>query len=188
MAAVHATPERCRYNRNTAASCVRDPRRDRASAAPFADGRRQRRAARHRLHGLDRLQARHHHRHLGRRPHRHRAQSRQQQRRPFRLRAPGPCVSADRQGRRRADALRAHGSHARFVPPRQGRAGRRDLRTGQRRRHRDARAADQGLRETQLKRFGRRPDRLPAGAREAGRACRRVHRGTRSARSRPMAT
>ena len=106
-------------------------RRDRASAAPCPDGRRERRAARHRLHGHGRLQARHHHRHLGRRPRRDRAQPRQQQCGGGRLRASGPHLSADRQGRRRADALRAHRSRDRPVPAQRSRAGRRHLRTRQ---------------------------------------------------------
>ena len=47
-----------------------DDRRDRAPAAPGADGRRQRCDPRHRLHDLGRLPARHDNRHLGRGPHR----------------------------------------------------------------------------------------------------------------------
>ena len=73
----------------------------------------------------------------------------------------------------------------------QSRAGRRHLRTRQRRRHGDARAADQGLRrEAQAQAdLGRRTDRLPAGAREAGRARRASSRSTpRSARSRATPT
>ena len=178
MAAVHATPEKMAFIiRNTAGIvCTPVTERARAPAAPRADGGGERRAARHRLHGLGRLQARHHHRHLGRRSRRDRAQSRQQQCGRRRLRAPRPCVSADRQGRRRADALRAYRGRDRPLPARQPRAGRRDLRARQRRRHRDARAADQGLRrEAQVQAdLGRRADRLPAGAREAGRARRRV--------------
>ncbi len=51
-------------------------------------------------------------------------------------------------------------------------AGRGHLRTRQRRRHRHGRAADRGLRRQAQAQahFGRRPHRLPAGAREAGRA------------------
>ena len=52
MAAVHATPEKMAFIiRNTCRHRVHaDARRDRAPAAPCADGGRQRRAARHRLH------------------------------------------------------------------------------------------------------------------------------------------
>ena len=105
--------------------------RDRAPAAPRADGGRERRAARHCVHRHGRLQARHHHRHLGGGPRRDRARTGQQQCGRGRLRAPGPHLSADRQGRRRADALRSHGGRDRPVPAERSRAGRRHLRTRQ---------------------------------------------------------
>src|SRR6202047_5214097 len=50
------------------------------------------------------------------------------------VRALGPCVAADRQGRRRADALRPHRSLRRPVPARRRAAGRRALGADERRR------------------------------------------------------
>ena len=122
-------PQHLRHRLHAAAG------RDRAPAAPRADGRRERRAARHRVHRHGRLQARHHHRHLGGGPRRDRARACQQQCGRGRLRAPRPHLSADRQGRRRADALRPYRGRDRPVPAQRSRAGRRHLRARQRRRH-----------------------------------------------------
>ena len=102
-----------------------------------------------------------------------------------RFRAAGPRVSAGRQGRRRADALRPHRGLRRSLPAGRAAAGRRARRTDERRRHRDARARGRGLcREAQAQaHLDRRSDRLPAGARQAGQAHRRISgRRARSAR------
>ena len=111
-----------------------------AAAASRSDGGGERRAARHRLHRLGRCAPRPDHRHFGRGAHQHGARARQPQQRRGRFRAAGPCLSAGRQGRRRAHALRPYRGLRRSLPARRPAAGRRALRTGERRRHRDARA------------------------------------------------
>ena len=116
------------------------------ASQPRAYGRGERRAAQHRLHRQRRLQARHHHRHFGRRPHADRAQPRQWQCRRLRLRASRPYLPAGRPRGRRADALRPYGGRCRPLQARRPAAGRRHLRTGQRRRFGDARSAGDGIR------------------------------------------
>ena len=117
-----------------------------------------------------------HHRHLGRGAQQHGARARQRQQRRRRFRAPRPRLSAGRQGGRRADALRPYRGLRRSLPARRPAAGRRAGRADERRRHRDARPGGRGLRRAAQAQahFDRRPDRLPAGARQAGRAGRRV--------------
>ena len=96
-----------------------------------ADGGDQRRAARHRLHRLGRRQAWADDRHFGRAALQHRARARQSQYGRERFRAPGPRVSARRQGRRRADALRPYRGRGRPLQARRAAAGRGDLRARQ---------------------------------------------------------
>ena len=69
----------------------------------------------------------------------HGARARQRQQRRRRFRAARPCLSAGRQGRRRADALRPHRGLRRSLPSRRAAAGRRACRADERRRHGDAR-------------------------------------------------
>ena len=127
VAASHGTPEKMAF-------IIRHTSRHRLRAADGRDAQRlhldpmvSRNDAphRHRLHRLGRLRARHDHRHLGRRAHQYRARARQRQCRRRRFRAPRPCLSADREGRRRADALRPYRGRDRSVPARAARAGRR---------------------------------------------------------------
>ena len=107
----------------------------------------------------------------------HRARARQPQHGRGRFRAARPRLSADRQGRRRAHALRPYRGGGRPLPARRPAAGRRDLRARQRRRH-----GDEGRRRSRPSpsehglqaHLGRRPHRLPAGAREARRADRHL--------------
>ena len=95
-----------------------------------------------------------------------------------------PLVGARR---RRADALGPYRGLHRSLQARRRAGGRRAVRTDERRRQRDARRAGRGLcRKARTEAaLDRRPDRLPAGAREAGRAGRRisgrVHRSGRCA-------
>ena len=74
------------------------------------------------------------------------------------------------------------------MPARRDRAGGGDLRTGQRRRHGDARAAGRGLCQGAhaAADFGRRSDRLPPGARKARDPGRRVQGGERDRRARRL--
>ena len=160
-----------------------------ATAAARADGDRERRPARHRLHRDGRRAPRAHHRHLGRGAHQHRARARQWQQRPGRFRAPRPRVPADRARGRRADAFGPYRGLHRSLPARRPAGGRRAVRTDERQRHRDARAGGRRLRgQAQARlRLDRRIDRLPAGARQAGGAGRRIPAcPPRSARSRAM--
>ena len=68
-----------------------------------------------------------HHRHLGRGAQQYRARARQRQQRRRRFRAARPCLSAGREGRRRADALRPYRGLRRSLPARRPAAGRRAL-------------------------------------------------------------
>ena len=161
----------------------------RPPAASRSDGRRQRRAARHRLHRIDRLQARADHRDLGGGAHQHRACACQQQQRRLGLRAARPRVPADRARGRRADAFRPYGGLHRSLPAGRPAAGRRAVGTDERRRLGDARAAGRRLcREAQAHgAVDCRSDRASPGARETGHARRRVPgRIRRSGRCRAM--
>ena len=141
-----------------------DDRRAGAPAPPHAHGGRERCPARDGLHGDGRRAARLDDRHIGRAAQRHVPGVGQRQYGTLRFRAAGSCLSADRARRRGSHAVGPHGSRRRPLPTRRSTPGRGHLRTGQRRRHRDGRAADRGLRrapppETHL---GRRSDRLSA--------------------------
>ena len=115
----------------------------------------ERRPARHRLHHHRRRPPRPDHRHLGRGAHQHRARAGQRQQRRRRFRPARSRLSAGRQGRRRADALRSHRGLHRSLPARRPAAGRRAVRTDERRRHGDARRRRRGLRRasTSSRRF-----------------------------------
>ena len=118
----------------------------RAPIAPRSDGGFERGAAWHRLHRFGRRQTRHDDRHFCRAALQHRACARERQHGRERFRSPGPCVPAGRQGRRRPDALGPYRSRRRSLQARRAAPGRGDLRTRQRRRHGDGRAANRGLR------------------------------------------
>ena len=143
----------------------------RRRAAPQArpDGSAERRAAGNRLHRLRRRPPRAHDGHLGRAALQHRPRPRQRQYGSGRLRAARPHLPADRQGWRRAHALRPHGGCGRPLPAGGPAASRRDLRARQRRRHREARPRGGRVRRKARPppRLHRRPHRLPSGAREA---------------------
>ena len=141
LAAVHATPEKIAFiiRHTSGIVCAPLTRDDRAPAPPRPDGRRQRRAARHRLHRLGRFPPRHHHRHLGRGALRHGPRARQPQCRRRRFRPARPCLPADRPRGRRAHALRPYRGGGRPLPAGRPAAGRRARRAGQRRRHGQAR-------------------------------------------------
>ena len=96
----------------------------------------QRRAHGHRLHCHHRLQGRPHHRHLGQGARRDGACARQHECPGRRFRPPRPHLPVRRKIRRRADALRPHGSRRRSRAALGAPSRRRHLRTGQRRRHR----------------------------------------------------
>ena len=127
------------------------------------------------VHRLDRGPRRRHDRHLGRRPRaddpgRDRPRDRAARPRPAR-----PHLPAEGQARRRA---RAHGPDRGGRRPRAARRPepvRRDLRGHERRRHDGPRARPRALLRAARAEddHGRRPDRLPAPARPAGRAGRR---------------
>ena len=153
-----------------------------------ADGGDERRAARHRLHRLGRYAPRPDHRHFRRAALQHGSRARQRQYGRERFRAPRPCLPAHRQGGRRADALGPYRGGGRSLQARRAAAGRGHLRTRQRRRHGHGRAADRGLRAQAQSEahFGRRSHRLSAGAREAGRARRRLSREDADRRTRRL--
>ena len=192
VAAVHCTPEKMAFivRHTSGIVCTPMPREEarRLNLAPMVADNDS--AAHHRLHRQRRFQARHHHRHFGRRPHADRAQPRQRQCRRLRFRAPRPHLPADRPRRRRADALRPYRSRRRSLQARRPAAGRRHLRTGQRRRHGDARPAGRGLRRDERAEagFGRRPHRLPPAQGNAGRARRHAPTSTRRAARRKVFT
>ncbi len=140
-----------------------------APPQPAADGRRQRRAALDRLHGVRRLSRGIDHRHLGGRARLHLPRARQPQYRPPRLRAPRPRLPADRPRWRRAHAHRPYGSSRRSRAPRRSAADRRHRRARQRRRQRQEGCRDRGLRERAQAAAGldRRSHRLSPEPREA---------------------
>ena len=160
---------------------------DARRSASEADGGDERRPARHRLHRLGRHAPRPDHRHFRRAALQHGARARQRQYGRERFRAPRPCVPADRQGRRRADALRPYRGGGGPLQARRAAARRRHLRTRQRRRYGHGRPADRGFRAQAQTRahLRRRPHRLSAGARETGRARRRPSRSRRRSASSP---
>ena len=168
VAASLCTPEKMAFIiRNTSGIVCAPLAADQAQApASRSDGGGQRRAARHRLHRLGRRAPRPDHRHLGRGAQQHRARARQPQQRRRRFRAARPRLSAGRQGRRRADALRPYRGLRRPLPARRAAAGRRAVRADERRRHRDARADGHGVRRdaTSSSRF-RSPTSSPTGSR-----------------------
>ena len=102
VAASLCTPEKMAFIiRNTSGIVCAPLALGRGQApASRSDGGAQRRAARHRLHGLGRRAPRPDHRHLGGGAHQHRARARQRQQRRHRFRAARPRLSAGR--RRRA--------------------------------------------------------------------------------------
>ena len=190
LAAVHATPEKMAFIIRHTCGIVCAPLTggNRAAPASCADGRGQRRNSRHRFYGFGRLPSRHDNRDLRRRPHGDDPQPREQQCGAVGFRPAGPYLPVDRKGWRRADALGSHRSGDRPVPARRHRAGGGDLRTGQRRRHRDARPASPELRQKPWPEanIGSRSDRLSPGTREARDPGGRIHRGERDRRTRRL--
>ena len=157
-------------------------------AGPRPDGGQERVGVPHQLHGLDRGSGGGDHRDLRPRPRPHDPGRDRPQHEARRHRAARPRVPAEGQGRRRPGASRPDRGGRRPDPPRRPDPGRRDLRD-----HERGRDDGPGARPGPLlpapraaDDHGRRPDRLPAADREAGRArrldsaadrVRRVHRG-----------
>jgi hypothetical protein len=132
VAAVHCTPEKMAFIvRHTSGIVCAPMPREEAKRLNLTAMVAERRAARDRLHGVGRLQARHHDGHFRRRPDADGAQPRQPQCRRQRLRAARPHLPAGRARRRRADALRPYGSRRRSLQACRTAADRRDLRTRQ---------------------------------------------------------
>ena len=148
VAAVHCTPEKMAFiiRHTSGIVCAPLPGETARRLRLGADGRRQRRAARHRLHRLRRFPPRPDHRHLRRGARRDRPRARQRQCRRGRFRPPRPRLPADRPRRRRADALRPYRGLRRSLPSRRAAAGRRPRRADERRRHRHARRTGRRLR------------------------------------------
>ena len=145
-------------------------------ARPRPDGGQERVGLRDRVHRVRGGARGRHHRHLGRRPRPHDRGGRRPGLRAARPRPAGPRLPAQGQARRRA---RAHGPDRggrRPGAPRGPHPGRRDLRDHERRRDDGPRPRPRALLRAARAEddHGRRPDRLPAPARQARRA-RRLH-------------
>ena len=147
-------------------------RRALPGARPQPDGGQERGALPDGVHGLGGGPRRSHHRHLGCRSRPH---GPGRDRSSFPARGPGPagpCLPAEGQGRRRPGAHRADRGRGGPGAPRRPDSGRGDLRDHERGRDDGPRARPgRLLREARPEDgHGRRPDRLPAPHREAGRA------------------